>query len=130
VGLIPATVPAVDPAPAVTVYVHPTCSKSRQARELLDGRGQPYQAVDYLTTVLGRDDLGRLLDRLGDHPSALVRVDDAGFAELGLTADDVRDRAGVLAVLGRHPELMQRPVVVRGERAVIARPPERLLDLF
>ena len=52
------------------------------------------------------------------------------FTELGLTAADVADRAGVVAVLVAHPELMQRPVVVRGDRAVVARPPELVTELM
>ncbi|HXQ60280.1 MAG TPA: ArsC/Spx/MgsR family protein [Acidimicrobiales bacterium] len=114
----------------VTVYVHPTCSKSRAVTELLDGRGTEFHAVNYLETPADAETLGRLLDMLAGPPAQLVRTDDTRYGELGLTAADVADRAGVIIVLLAHPELMQRPVVVRNGRAVVARPPELLIPLL
>jgi arsenate reductase (glutaredoxin) len=113
----------------LTVFVHPTCSKSRTVTEVLEARGAPFVTVDYLESPPGADTLGHLLDMLGGAPADLVRVDDNRFVELGLSAADVAGRAGVIAVLVAHPELMQRPVVVRGHRAVVARPPD-VLDAF
>jgi arsenate reductase (glutaredoxin) len=120
-------VAAVDP---LTVFVHPTCSKSRAVTEILNDRGAAFITVNYLESPPGADTLGTLLDRLDGAPADLVRVDDDRFVGLGLSAGDVADRAGVIAVLVAHPELMQRPVVVRGHRAVVARPPEVLDELF
>jgi arsenate reductase len=117
----------VDP---LTVFVHPSCSKSRTATEILESRGAPFVTVNYLESPPGAETLRALLDRLGGSPADLVRVDDDRFVELGLSAGDVADRAGVIAVLVAHPELMQRPVVVRGDRAVVARPPEVLEELL
>jgi arsenate reductase len=113
----------VDP---LTVFVHPACSKSRAATEILEGRGEPFVTINYLESPPGAEAVGTLIDMLGRPPAELVRVDDDRFVELGLSAGDVANRAGVIAVLVAHPELMQRPVVVRGHRAVVARPPERL----
>jgi arsenate reductase len=115
---------------SLTVYVHPTCSKSRAATELLDARSAPFEVVNYLETPLDADALGRLVDMLDGTPADLVRVDDARFEELGLDAAHVADRTAVIATLVAHPELMQRPVVVRQGRAVIARPPELLVELL
>ena len=115
----------------VTVYAHPTCSKSRAALELVAGRGVAYLCVDYLATPLTATEIDGLLERLGEPASALVRTDDDRFSALGLSADDVASRDGVVALLVAHPELLERPVVVVGDRAVVARPPERagaLLD--
>jgi arsenate reductase len=117
----------VDP---VTIYVHPTCSKSRAATELLDARSTSFEVVNYLETPLDAAALGRLVDMLNGAPADLVRVDDARFEELGLDARQLGDRAAVIATLVAHPELMQRPVVVRNGRAVIARPPELLVQLL
>ena len=114
----------------VTVYVHPTCSKSRAATELLEAVGTAFRAVDYLETPPDAVTLGRLLDMLAGPPAQLVRTDDPRYGELGLTPTDVADRAAVIAVLLAHPELMQRPVVVRNGRAVVARPPELLIPLL
>jgi len=69
--------------------------------------------------------LGDLLDKLEDPPTDLVRRD-AYFAELGLTDADVETREQVVAVLAEHPRLLQRPVLVKGDRAIIGRPRERV----
>ncbi|HVC71874.1 MAG TPA: ArsC/Spx/MgsR family protein [Acidimicrobiales bacterium] len=114
----------------VTVYIHPTCSKSRAALSLLDSRGTAYLAVDYLQTPPDAASLDRILDMLEGDPAQLVRTDDPRFAGLGLGPGDVADRQAVITVLVAHPDLMQRPVVVRDGRAVVARPPELLFDLF
>jgi arsenate reductase len=114
---------------AVTIYHNPRCSKSRGALELLERRGVAPKVVEYLETPPGRRDLERLLALLPGPPAALVRRDDR-FRELGLADADCASPAAVVELLLRHPELMQRPVVVRGERAVIARPSQKLLELF
>jgi arsenate reductase len=117
----------VDP---LVVYALPTCSKSRAVIELLDARHTPFDTVNYQETPPGVEALGRLVDILEGDPADLVRVDDDRFTALGLTPADVDDRHGVIAVLAAHPELMQRPVVVRGNRAVVARPPELAVALL
>jgi arsenate reductase len=114
---------------AVTIYHNPRCSKSRGALELLERRGVAHRVVAYLETPPSRADLERLLRLLPDPPAALVRRD-ARFQELGLGDADCASAADVVELLLRHPELMQRPVVVRGDRAVIARSSERLLELL
>ncbi|MHB8329088.1 MAG: ArsC/Spx/MgsR family protein [Acidimicrobiales bacterium] len=110
--------------------MNPLCSKCRTARQVLEERGVAFDVVEYLETPPDAVTLGRLLDLLGGDPAELVRTDDAGFAELGLTPDDVSSSRGVIAVLLAHPELMQRPVLVSGTRAVIGRTPERLAELL
>jgi arsenate reductase len=82
-----------------------------------------------LKQPLGRAALERILDLLPDEPAALVRRDKR-FAELQLDAADYTTRAHVIDLLLAHPELMERPVVIRGTRAVIARPAERVLELL
>jgi arsenate reductase len=114
----------------LTVYLHPRCSKSRAAVDLLEARDVPFERVDYLETPPDAATLGRLVDMLGGDPADLVRVDDDRFGQLGLQPTDVADRAGVVTVLVAHPELMQRPIVVRGDVAVVARPAQRLQDLL
>lgn len=69
------------------------------------------------------------MDLLPDEPSELVRKD-KNFKELGLSPDDYQTREQVIALLLEHPKLMQRPVVIRGDRAVIARPSDKVLELL
>lgn len=113
----------------VTVYHNPVCGKSRGALEILAERGVDCDVVEYLKTPLDRETLERFLDLLPGEPAQLVRKDKR-FRELGLNEADYTTRAQVVDVLLRHPELMERPVVIRDDRAVIARPSERVLELF
>ena len=112
------------------IFHNPSCSKSRGALEILNERGVDPDVVKYLDTPPGRETLERILDAIDEPPSALVRTDDKRFKELGLDASDYADREAVIALLLEHPALMQRPVVFVGEKAVIARPSERVLDLL
>lgn len=114
----------------VRIFHNPSCSKSRGALEILGARGIDADVVRYLDTPPDRATIERILDAIEDEPSALVRTDDKKFKDAGLTRDDVATRAQVVELLLRHPEVMQRPVVFVGERAVIARPPERVLELL
>jgi arsenate reductase len=113
----------------LTVYHNPACGQSRGALALLEERGVAVDIVEYLKKPLDRATLERFLDLLPDPPADLVRKDKR-FKELGLDAADYVTREQVVAVLLRHPELMQRPVVVRGDRAVLARPSEKVLALL
>ncbi len=111
------------------VYHNPRCSKSRGALELLGDRGIDVEVIEYLQTPPDRATLEWILDTIDEPPRDLVRVDDR-FRELGLDPDRLGDREAVITVLLEHPELMQRPVVIRGGRGLIARPSERVLALL
>jgi arsenate reductase len=113
----------------VTIYHNPVCSKSRGALEILRERGTDHEVIEYLQAPLDRETLGRILDLLSEPPAELVRKDKR-FNELGLDAADYTTREQVIDILLAHPEIMQRPVIIRGERAVIARPSELVLDLL
>jgi arsenate reductase len=84
--------------------------------------------VEYLKAPPDRATLERIVDAIPNPPADLVRKDKR-FKELGLSAADYTTRAAVVKLLVAHPELMERPVVFRGDRAVIARPSELVLDL-
>ena len=113
----------------VTVYHNPSCGKSRGALDILRERGVACDVVEYLQTPLDRATYERFLTLLAGPPADLVRKDKR-FKELGLDANDYTTRDQVVTLLLKHPELMERPVVIRDSRAVIARPSERVLELF
>jgi arsenate reductase len=113
----------------VTIYHNPVCGKSRGALEILKERGVDHDVVEYLQTPPNRATLARILDLLAGPPADLVRKDKR-FRELGLDAANYVTRDQVIALLLAHPELMERPVVIHGGRAVIARPSERVLELL
>ncbi len=97
--------------------------------DILKERGIEFGVVQYLKDVPVREVYERMLDLLPNPPADLVRKDKK-FDELGLLADAYTTRESVVELLLAHPELMQRPVIFRGERAVIARPSEKVLELF
>ena len=111
------------------VYHNPRCSKSRGALDLLAERGVDPDVVEYLQAPPDRATLEWMVDTIDEAPAELVRHDDR-FRELGLDPDGYQDRAAVVALLLEHPELMQRPVVIRDGRGLIARPSERVLELL
>jgi len=113
----------------VVVYHNPVCSKSRGALEILGERGVDAEVIEYLRANPSRTDLERILDAIPDEPAALVR-NDKRFKELELEARDYVTKEQVIALLLEHPELMERPVVFVGDRAVIARPSEKVLELL
>ena len=113
----------------VLVYHNPRCSKSRGALEILAERGIHADVVEYLQAPPDRAALEQIIDAISDPPAALIRHDDR-FRELGLDPDGYQDRDRVVALLLAHPELLQRPVIIRDGRGVIARPSERVLELL
>jgi|SRR5271156_2760748 len=113
----------------VTLYHNPSCRNSRGALELMRAREVDFDTIEYLKTPLDRATLEGLVAMLESPPAELVRKD-RRFEELGLKAANYVSGEAVVALLLKHPELMQRPVIVKGGKAVIARPPELLLPLL
>lgn len=110
------------------IYHNARCSKSRGACSLLAEAGVEAEVVDYLATPPSRTELEDLLNKLRMKPSELLRRGEAVFQERYAGRDLSEDEA--LEALLTHPILMERPIVVRGDRAVVARPPERVKELL
>ncbi len=112
----------------VVVWHNARCSKSRGACALLDEHAVDAEVVRYLDEPPSRAELERVLALLGsDDPRVMMRTGEPLYRELDL-AD--ADRDALLDSMAAHPILIERPIVIRGNSAVIARPPERLLDLI
>lgn len=112
-----------------TIYHNPRCSKSRQTLALLEEHGIEPDIVQYLNTPPDADTLRSLVKKLSlKHAHDLLRTKEAEYREAGLSADTDDDT--VIAALVAHPKLMERPVVVKGNKAVLGRPPENVLDLL
>ena len=112
----------------VTVWFNPSCSKCRGARDLLDERGVSCEIVRYLDDTPPRAEIERVLAMLGsDDPRVMMRTGEPVYKELGLAS---ADRDALLDAMVANPILIERPIVIRGDRAVIGRPPERLLELL
>ena len=111
----------------VQIYHNPRCSKSREALALLMARHPDIEVIDYLKTPPDLQALKALQTKLGLPAREMMRSNEDEFTALGLEAPDLSDDA-LLAAMATHPKLLQRPLVVQDERAVIARPPELLND--
>lgn len=107
---------------------NPRCSKSRATLALLEERGATFDVREYLTDPLSRDELKELGGRLGRTPRQWVRSKESAFGEAGLS-DESSDEA-LLDAVAANPILMERPILVRGPRAAVGRPPEDVLQLL
>ena len=113
----------------VTIYHNPRCSKSRQTLALLEERGIEPQVVKYLETPPDVAMLRTLLDQLGLPARELIRTGEDAYSELGLANESLAEN-DLLKAMHEHPELIQRPIVVVGNRARIGRPPEQVLEIL
>jgi len=111
-----------------TIYHNPRCSKSRNTLALLQENGVQPEIVLYLDAAPDASEIAALLGMLGLSARELVRRGEQEYKDSGLSSDS-GDEA-VLAAMAQHPKLIERPIVVRGDRAVLGRPPENVLGLL
>jgi arsenate reductase len=114
---------------AVTIYHNPRCSKSRQTLALLQERGIAPKVVEYLSDTPDADTLDGLLKKLKLEPRDLLRRKEAPYQELGLD-DPGLSRQALIAAMVEHPILIERPIVVKGAKAALGRPPEKVLEIL
>lgn len=113
----------------VTIWHNPRCAKSREALQLLEGRGVTPRVVRYLETPPDAAELERVLGALGLEPRQLMRTKEPLYKELGL-GDPALTREQLVAAMVANPKLIERPVVLQGAKAALGRPPERVLELL
>ena len=113
----------------LVVYEKRTCTTCRRLSELLTERGVDFATVQYDVEGLSEETLRELLRKAELRPGDVLRRREPLVAELGLDGDLPPDDE-LIALMAEHPVLVQRPIVERGDRAVLARPPERVLDLL
>jgi arsenate reductase len=113
----------------VTIYHNPRCSKSRQTLALLKDRGIEPQIIEYLKQGPDAATLENLLTMLGLEPRQLMRRKEALYKELGLD-DSSLDRQTLINAMAANPQLIERPIVLHGDRAALGRPPEDVLDIL
>lgn len=114
--------------PAVTIYHNPRCSKSRMTLKLLEEHGVHPKIVLYLETPPNSGELAGLLKKLGITARDLVRRGEDEYKTSGLGKDS--SEGDILAAMAKYPKLIERPIVVRGNKAVLGRPPENVLELL
>ncbi len=109
----------------LTVYQKPTCTKCRTTLQILKERGAAFEAINYFETPLTEAVLRGLLKKLGLAARDILRKDEPVAKELGIGKKDFSDEE-LIVLMAKNPELIQRPIVVCGEQAVLARPPENV----
>ena len=111
-----------------TIYHNPRCRKSRETLQLLEANGQQPEIILYLENPPTASELQDLLDKLGIAPMDLIRKGEAIWKEnyKGKTLSDKE----LVAAMVAHPKLIERPIVVNGNRAALGRPPEQVLAIF
>ncbi|WP_064117496.1 arsenate reductase (glutaredoxin) [Pseudomonas fluorescens] len=113
----------------LTLYHNPRCSKSRGALELIEARGLTPTVVRYLETPLNAAQIKALLGKLGISARQLLRTGEDEYKMLQL-ADESLSEAQLIDAIAQHPKLMERPILEVGDKAVIGRPPEKILELL
>ena len=113
----------------LTFYEKPTCTTCRRTAQLLAERGIDFDRVNYYVEPLPEEKLRDLLAKAGLRPRDAMRTGEAVYRDLGLAQADLPDDE-LIRLMAEHPDLVQRPIVERGDRAVLARPPERVLELL
>jgi arsenate reductase len=114
----------------ITIFHNPKCSKSRGAVELVDAQGTTYTVVEYLKAPPDRATLDHITARYQGPAVDLVRTSDDAFADLDIDPATLTTPDSVVEVLLSHPEVMQRPIVVRGDSVIIARPSELVAQVL
>lgn len=113
---------------AVTIYHNPRCSKSRATLALLEEQGISPEIVLYLENPLAVGEITTLLSKLGMQASQLIRNGEADYKEAGLGKES--SEGELIAAMVARPKLVERPIVVKGDRAIVGRPPENVLELI
>ncbi|HCL77107.1 arsenate reductase (glutaredoxin) [Stutzerimonas nitrititolerans] len=113
----------------LTLYHNPRCSKSRSALELLEGRGLTPTIIRYLETPPTAAELQDVLNKLGIAPRQLLRTGEDEYRQLDLADPDLSDEQLIEAMVA-HPRLIERPILVAGDRATVGRPPEKVLEIL
>jgi arsenate reductase (glutaredoxin) len=113
----------------ITLYHNPRCSKSRQTLAILEENGIEPQVVEYLETPPSAATLKQLLKKLGIGPRDLLRKGEDAYKENKLNNPSLSD-AELIDYMVRYPKLIERPIVVKGNKAVLGRPPENVLELI
>ena len=116
-------------ADQIVVYEKPTCSTCREMDKLLREKGVSFEKVNYYIEPLNRKKLTELIRKMKISPRELLRTKEPIYRELGLAKGEFSDDQ-IISLMVEHPDLIQRPIVERGDRAVLGRPTENVKDLL
>ena len=112
----------------ISIYHNPRCSKSRQAKAILDEQGVDYTVVEYLKDITTKEEFKKVLMKLNLKPQDILRKGEAVYKEKFKTAQFTEEEW--IEVMLEYPKLIERPIVIKQNKAIVARPPEQVLELL
>lgn len=113
----------------ITVYEKPTCTTCRNVSKLLIENGVDFEKVNYYIEPFTRPQLQSLMKKMKMRPSDLLRKNEQAYKDLKIKEKNFSEDR-ILELMIKHPDLVQRPIVEMGSKAILARPPEKILELF
>lgn len=113
----------------ITIYQKPTCTTCRQVFKVLQESGVDFKSVNYYTDPLSKSDIKVLLKKMGISAAELLRTKEDIYKQLGLGSKDLGSEE-ILDLMVKHPDLIQRPIVEKGNKAILARPAERIKEIL
>jgi arsenate reductase len=115
--------------PAITVYEKPTCTTCRKVSKILNENGVDFDKVNYYIKPFTKTKLKSLLKKMGMKPSELLRKNERAYKELNIKNKNYTEDQ-ILNLMIKNPDIVQRPIVEKGNKVILARPPERIRELF
>ena len=113
----------------ITIYQKPTCTTCRQVFKALQESGVDFDSVNYYTDPLSKSQIKSLLKKMGISASELLRTKEDIYKQLGLAQKDLGSEE-IMDLMVKHPDLIQRPIVEKGNKAILARPAERIKEIL
>ncbi len=113
----------------ITLYVKPTCTTCRKALKTLREHNAEFEAVNYFEQALTKENLTKLIEKPDIPPRELLRKNEQIYKNLGLSKKEMSDEE-IIDLMIKHPELLQRPIVQKGEKVILARPAEEIKKLL
>ncbi len=112
----------------VTIYHNPRCMKSRETLSLLESKNEEIRIVEYLKETPGMDELRKIINMLGIKPESLIRKGEPDFKD-NFKGKTLSDNEWIAAMI-KFPKLIERPIVIKGDKAALGRPPQKVLDIL
>jgi arsenate reductase len=111
------------------IYHNPSCSKSRETLEILQDNNQQPEIIEYLREPPNQQELTKIIEMLGISPRQLLRTTELEYKDAGLDDESISDEQ-IIEAICNNPPLLQRPIVVKGNKAIIGRPPTKVLEMI